>query len=464
MKKFLLALFALALVVAFTAPAYAAADFRFSGFFRMRGVTSDNEDRNEDAGSGKQYFDALTRPRFTAKTNGGKIMALYELDWTSANNGFDLTGRHAVGTNRWVVDFVIPGSAFRFRWGRTDYVSPDKEIFDSSGRSRNAGYAVYGKIANNLSLSAFNTVRRNDKTDASDDADNYLVALGWKAAPNITLSPWIANSRDSSASGYDMWYTALTAKAKVGIVSINATGVFQNGDVAKDIDLSAWGFLLRTTFGLGKLKLMANATMLTGEDSNYVLPAGTERNDVGHQSMLADKELNRFTFPSLGGVGWVFGPHIMTSRRWTTTGNSVRNVTLSGNGRTTQLNGAAMIEGLFEYKVSKTFTIGGGLSFIQSAEAVSKVCWDGVAAGDDMEGVAVDGDCHANEKVDDDDLYDDSKDFGTEFNLGFKWKLYPNLELRTVAAYLFAGDYGKKMGDKDFDDTWVVAWTMRHTF
>lgn len=458
MKRVLLGLFALALVVAFTAPAYAAADFRFSGFFRMRGVTSDNEDRNDDKGSGKQYFDALTRPRFTAKTNGGKVMALWEVDWTGPNNGFDTTGRYELGTNRWVVDFVVPGSAFRFRWGRTDYVSPDKEIFDSSGRSRNAGYALYGKISNNVSLSAFNTVRRNDKTEASDDADNYLVALNWKAAPNITLSPWIANSRDSAASGYDMWYTALTVKAKVGIVSINATGVHQSGDAATDLDLSAWGLLLRTTFGLGKLKLMANATILTGEDSNPVVPAG---GSVGHQSMLSDKELNRFTFPSLGGVGWVVGPHIMTSRRWTTTGNSVRNVTLSGDGRASQLNGATMIEGLFEYKVSKTFTVGGGLSFIQSAEAASEVCWDGVAAGDDMTGVSEDGMCHANEAVDD---YDDSKDFGTEFNLGFKWKLYPNLELRTVAAYLFSGDYGKMMGGEDFDDTWMVAWTMRHTF
>ena len=152
MRKLLLALFAMALVVAFTAPAYAAmgASFKYSGFFRIRGIAGNNGDRNDDADDSAQGFDALTRPRFTATTDKGKIWALWEIDWYEARTENDRTpndananilfgrtsGRVGVGTNRWVVDFAVPGSALRARWGRTDYISPDKEIFDSAGSSR----------------------------------------------------------------------------------------------------------------------------------------------------------------------------------------------------------------------------------------------------------------------------------------------------------------------------------------
>ena len=66
-------------------------------------------------------------------------------------------GRVGVGTNRWVVDFAVPGSALRARWGRTDYTSPDKEIFDSAGGTRWPGFGLYGKLSKNMSLSMFTT-------------------------------------------------------------------------------------------------------------------------------------------------------------------------------------------------------------------------------------------------------------------------------------------------------------------
>lgn len=473
MRKFLLGLFALALVAAFTAPAYAAADFRFSGIFRVRGYTSDNTDRNDDRHDGAQAVDALSRPRFTATTDGGKIVVLWEPEWNSPNSGFDTAGRQDVGTNRWVVDFAVPGSALRIRWGRTDYFSPDKEIFDSFGRSRNPGFAIYGKLSPNVSLSLFNTVRANGTgvqsdvrdddgnvlfiTDENDDADNYLGALAFKVSPNMTLTPWVANSRDSSRNpggdlprdGYDYWFYGLHAKAKMGIVNINASGIFQSGEVSDSVDLSAWGFLLRTSATFGKLKLMGNVTLFSGDEDRI---AGR-----GHQAGQPDGDLERFTFPSLGGVGWVVGGHIMTSRRWTTLGNSVRNVILTGDGRNTQLNGATVLEGLFEYQVSKTLKIGGGVSFYDSAESAPDICADSIRDGGNGNGV-----CDGNEGLATD--YDSDTYFGTEFNLGLRWKIYPKLELRAVGAYMVAGDYGKVAGGNDFDDPWVLAYSLRHTF
>ena len=473
MRKLLLALFAAALLAAFTAPSYAA-DFKFSGFFRVRGITSDNMDRSDDAHDGIQGYDALTRPRFTAKTAGGKIWAMWEIDWyersvsgqtvgpqtvspqtvTIDGKEYDVStgrvstgrvssvvqnananqvvgrtaGRVGVGTNRWVVDFAIPGSQLRFRWGRTDYVSPDKEIYDSSGRSREPGFGLYGKLSNTVSLSMFTTKTGESGSGTrigveASDKDDYYVGLSFKASPKLTLTPWIANSR--AGGSYDYWYGALHAKAKMGVMSLNATGVYQGGEVSETVDLTGWGVLLRTSFAMGKLKLLANLTMLSGDKDGD-----------------ADGDRERFEFPQLGGSGWVNGGTLMTQRsllggitgmQSRLTNNSVSRVQLVG-GNNRQLNGAFVFDVGANYQVSKAFSTFAGVYFYNAAEP---------AVGDQ---------------------YDDAKDYGTEFNTGFKWKLYPKLELRTVAAYLIAGDYGKKKDDKDFDDSWNALWSLRHFF
>ena len=230
MKKILLALFAMALVVAFTAPAYAAmgATFKYSGFFRIRGIAGDNGDRDEDANDSAQGLDALTRPRFVATTDKGKIWAMWEIDWyekggTDANANILYgrpSGRVGVGTNRWVVDFAVPGSALRLRWGRTDYTSPDKEIFDSAGGTRWPGFGLYGKLSKNMSLSMFTTRtalsgagRTIGATD--ENKDSYYAAVGIKVSPAMTLTPWVALARDG-ANGKSLSYAALHAKDEDG--------------------------------------------------------------------------------------------------------------------------------------------------------------------------------------------------------------------------------------------------------
>ena len=405
MRKLLLAIFAMALVVAFTAPVYAA-DFKYSGFFRLRGISTGNEDQNEDAEDGKQYYDMLIRPRFTVKS--GKVTAMYEMDTVVGGNfGSDPRG---VRTNRWIIDFAVPGSALRMRVGRTDYTSPDKEIFDSGGLSRVPGMSLYGKLTKNMSLSMFTTKRGGGSGAEADDSDDYLVALGMKLSPTLTLTPWVANSRTSKDDGYNYWYGALNAKTKVGILGLNVTGVVQTGELSATQDISAWGFLVRASASLGKMKLRGHLTMLSGDD-------GSDASDDG-----------RFRTPKNGASGWFQGGHIMTAK-YMSLGNDLRDRQL-GAGSKSVLNGSTTLSGLLDYKVSKTLSLGGGVHIIQSAES------------------AAEG--------------DDSKDFGTEIDVNFAWKIYPNLELRGVGGYLAAGDYGNTGADRD--DTWLVGWSLRHIF
>jgi hypothetical protein len=426
MRKLLLALFAMALVVAFTAPSYAAS-FKFSGFFRLRGISTDNEDQKEDAPDGKQYYDMLIRPRFTVKS--GNVTAMWEIDtvvqrglkvqdngqvtkdgkvtYNGGNFGGDPRG---VRTNRWIIDFAVPGSALRMRVGRSDWTSPDKEIFDSGGLTRAPGLSLYGKLTKNMSLSMFTIKRGGGSKAEADDSDDYLVALGMKLSPALTLTPWVANSRTSKDDGYNYWYGALNAKTKVGILGLNVTGVVQTGELSATQDISAWGFLVRASASLGKMKLRGNLTMLSGDD-------GSDASDDG-----------RFRTPKNGASGWFQGGHIMTAK-YMSFGNALRDRQL-GAGAKSKLNGSTTLSGLWDYKVSKTLSLGGGVHVIQSAESAT--------------------------------TGDDSKDFGTEIDVNFAWKIYPNLELRGVGGYLAAGDYGNTGGDRD--DTWLVGWSLRHLF
>ena len=409
MRKLLLALFALALVVTFVAPSYAA-DFKFSGFYRVRGSSENvNKDGDDDANDKSNYLDALIRPRFTAKS--GAVTAVWEPEFVSANGGFAIgPGRQTVGVNRWVIDFAVPGSALRMRMGRTDYFSPDKEIYDSGGRHREPGIAIYGKLSKNLSLSAFMTSTNEDASPANDDRKDYYVGVGIKVNPTLTVTPWVANSRNAAEGGYDYSFLGLHAKTKVGILNVNGSIVIQEGDLSSGDELSGWAVLVRTSTSLGKLKLSGNLTMLSGND-------GSKAGEDG-----------RFRTPQEGGSGWFFGGHIMTSRRWTTLSNGIRSVHLGA------LNGATVIEGLADFKVSKTLTLGGGVSLYNAAEPS--------LAADTM----------------------DAKEFGTELNAGFKWKIHSNLELRGVGAVMLRGDYGRGVDEGEIDDGWAVGWTLRHIF
>ncbi len=409
MRKILLALFTMALVLSFTLPSYAA-DLKFSGFFRVRGSSENvNKDGDDDRDDKANYLDALIRPRFTAKS--GAVTAVWEPEFVSANGGFAIgPGRQTVGVNRWVIDFAVPGSALRIRMGRTDYFSPDKEIYDSGGRHREPGIALYGKLSKNMSLSAFMTKANEDAGPDNNDKTDYYIGVGVKVTPNLTLSPWAANSRDAAEGGYDYSFLGINAKTKVGILNVNGSVVIQEGDLSSGDELSGWAVLLRTSTTLGKLKLSGNLTMLSGND-------GTKAGEDG-----------RFRTPQEGGSGWFVGGHIMTSRRWTTLNNGIRSVHLGA------LNGATVLEGLADFKVSKTLTLGGGVSLYNSAEPS--------LAANTM----------------------DAKEFGTELNAGFKWKIHSNLELRGVGAVILRGDYGREIGGSETDDGWAVGWTLRHIF
>ncbi|MBI3129543.1 MAG: hypothetical protein HYZ11_18195 [Candidatus Tectomicrobia bacterium] len=449
------------------APQAGAADFKYTGLFRIRGITTEDLDRNENTHDGIQAYDTTIRPRFTATSEGGRIFAIYELDYNDgsqggANNIFG--GNNAdenVGINRWVIDFAVPGTTLRTRIGRTDYTSPDTEIFDSPGIHRQDGIALYGRLFGPVSLSAF-TTKINEGFQAASDADNYYIALKWQAAPQIAITPWVGLSRQNAnnataTTGYEMYYLALHGQAKIGILDVDITGIYETGDAAqptsaaraagaRDIDIEAYGLLLRSWLTFGKAKVGFNFTYLSGDDDTIVSGSGST-------AQQPDRELSRFVFPA--SSGWLEGPSIFTGRETSiyparTAGGGVTNnlSTRTGVGVAPNTpgiasgdprvpNGLIMPEVRVLYQATPVLRLDGRVAFIRSAERATSVAGTNFVS---------------------------DKDFGTAIEVGFKWDIYKQLYLQTWASYVVAGDYGQTRGGPDKDDSWGLVYELRHTW
>jgi len=478
MKKFLVGAAAALLAVALAAPSYAA-EFKYTGIFRLRGVTADDVDRNKKTHDGVQFYDSLVRPRFTATSEGGKIFAIWELDFDAGNQvqGGAQEGAFGgtdpgVAVNRWIVDFAVPGTTLRARFGRTDWTSPDNEIFDSNGTHRIDGLGVYGKLFGPFSLSFFTAKVNDARTAVANDTDNHYLAVKWQAAPQIAITPWVALSRRNQSNvtgvnGFDAWYLALNANAKVGILDLDVTGVFQTGDAVeatranrtagqRDIDIEAWALLLRSWLNFGNLKIGFWLTVLSGDDDTTSAFSNT--------AQQTDRKLSRFTLPA--GSGWFDGPQILTARRWSSIGlganaaggGNVSRRTYTGNvgglgpDTTPLLNGVVIPEILAEYQVTPALRAEASVSFVRSAKKPPDIC---TAANFFTTGV-----CPAANLT----SFTNEKNFGTEIDAGIRWAIYKQLNLWLYGSYLAAGDFGKARGAKAFDDTWQVGYELRHNW
>ncbi|MBI2177683.1 MAG: hypothetical protein HYU38_04985, partial [Candidatus Tectomicrobia bacterium] len=461
--------------------------------FRLRGISADDLDRNKNSHDGVQAYDTTIRPRWTATSEGGKITALYELDFTdiggSAPGGANKifggsSGDGTVGVNRWTIDFALPGTTLRMRIGRTDWTSPEGEIFDSPGIHRIDGIGVYGKLFGPLELSSFTTKVRDNviNTNAAisagaSDADNYMVALKWQAAPQIAITPWAALSRGNTdnvanVTGYEMYFFALNGKAKIGILDLDVTGIFETGDAAqptqaarklgaRDIDIEAYGLLVRSWLTFGKARVGLYFTYLSGDDDAVV-------GNTGSRSQQPDSELERFVFPA--NSGWLKAPEIFTGYEFSifpaaTSGRGNILSTRTGvgvgpnapgpvSGDPNVPNGLIMPEIRGEYQLTPDLRLQGRVGFIRSAKKAADRCVD--ANGN--------GRCDQGEKDAAGGTFDNEKNFGTAFEAGLRWQIYKQLYIQTWGSYLAAGDYGVAAGGKARDDTWGIFYELRHTF
>ena len=457
MRKYFIWLAAIALLVTTASAAYAI-DMKMTGFYRVRGITADDGDRDSKMHDSQQDNDRLFRTKFTATSDDKKVVAIYEFDLNDGDWGD--TGRPGAGVNRYVVDFAVPGTTLRFRMGRSDWTSPDREIFDSFGNNRRTGFGLYGRLSGPVSLSAFTYkyAEGADKGKQRTDADAYYVALGWKAAPSITITPWIGydrkNGGDSSEAGYDLAYYAINAKAKFGIADIDASIVMNDGEInyarsssLPDVELDGWAALVRTWFTFGKLKLGYAGTFISGDDDR------TDKTGVSGQQ--PDNELSRFVFPQLNKAGQLLGPQLITRRRYHAINVMGTNSSPNSGGGGAASNGVNTHELLVQYQATKDLTLSGQVGFANSHSQRADI--DANFDGDVLDAG--------------DSTYDSSKEIGTEIDVHFSYNIHKGLILKGTYSHLWAGDYGVEetsggvaSASRGLDDTWAAHIGLRYVF
>jgi len=470
MRKILMALAVMVVAIAVSAPHFAsAAALKVSGFWRFRGITQDNDDRDDTVNDGRQNSDALIRPRWTFKSLKGKIVALYELDFSPVN-GFDFgtantsSTRQTVGTNRYVLDIAIPGTKIRYRVGRTDWISPDKEIVASSGQNRVGGWGLRGKLSKSLKFELWNTQTTDGDASADDDND-YFAGLTW-TSPGLKISPYVVWEKYNAATTgvaiadpvaatteRDIWFYGVNMRAKFGKISLNLTGVMEDGTLEfgrgvnatgrVDTDIQGYILLIRSWLDLGRGLKVGFYGHFTPGDDDITSATG----DLGTQP---DGKLTRFVPPKNGGSCRLTGPQLFTRRRYNSvaSGLTAESQCLNGDGGA-RMNGAQVYEILFKYKAAKNITIAGNYSLIRSAAARSNIDANG-------DGDAADAG---------DSTFSDSKNVGNEFDISVRWDIYKGLRTIISYAHLFAGDYGKATtATRDFDDTWMLVWELTHAF
>jgi len=451
MRKFLLTLAVAILAVGLVLPEAFAASFKFSGMFRYRGVSFDNADRDDSSEDGNQKADTLMRPRFTAISEGGKIKAVYEFDlgasgWTGA--------KAAPKVNRHYVQFALPGTKLKVQFGRDDYHTPGKMVVTSSGRNRNQGWEVSGKMAG-MKMTAWTVKMAEGAAGGSggpfagkNDSDVHHIGFTTKVA-GLTLTPHLTVEADGRGTGTtspdrDIRWWGLNAKTKVGMFSIKLDASYQEGEIdypsssatVNDIDIQASMIHVSATTKVGKSKVTFRAVSTTGDSDG--LAASQTHGVTAQQS--GSTELSRFSTPNNDGIGWFDNPQIISRKRYSTFNISAGNETRSGSGNGgTSGNGLRVMEIIVSHPISKKLSFKGNISSIHSSESAQ-----------DISGGT---------------QYVSDTNIGTEIDASLKYKFYKSLWAQVSYAYLSVGDYGKSTSaTTDLDDTWCWYFEIRHSF
>lgn len=249
MKKYLVMAIVGVFLLATVLPAIAA-DFKFSGSYRMRGYYYDNI-KNQAKDVDDKYVETQTRlrPKFTATSEGGKLVGVMYLEigditWgkgggadgnlfggtssrTAPSSGGEVgTDGVNVETKQAYIDFEVPGTPVRARFGLQDWISSKSMIFDDDF----AGFKVYGKVAP-VAFSLFD-IKAEEKTGKADsifgkdDYDVYGMTLDVAPVENINVGVYglYALDRKDASVGQNRTGTwiGLTSSGKFGPVKYTA--------------------------------------------------------------------------------------------------------------------------------------------------------------------------------------------------------------------------------------------------
>lgn len=255
--------------------------------------------------------------------------------------------------------------------------------------------------------------------DANDaDMDAYIVSPEFALGSGITINPLVAymtqEAKAATGEKTDLYYLALNADMKNDMLKAWFTGIYQGGTIeplaGKDTDVSAYALILGADAKLGA----------AGVHGQVFYTSGDENNDPTDPKNT-DKE--NFYVPGGSTFYWaeIMGSGMFDNSNGNTALTGGYNVANEGSGKNVKEGVTAFNIGA-NFKPVDKLTLGADLWYAMLSEDRSYVNSKGQVVKE--------------------------SDLGFEVDLKANYKIFENLDLDVVAAYLFAGD---AFGDKTED-------------
>ena len=446
MKKFLVVLFALGLVAAFSLPA-AAVDVKFSGYYSVWGFYDDNHslgDGDKESLSHAFYSQRLRLNTVFQVAEGLKLTTacdIMEKMWGTEDSRhmggekgdvyYDVDDEQNIDFDKVYVSFDVPFGTFHVGYmpdNRYGTVFGD-DIYTNLGIIRYTGatgpwtYCAY--ITKKQELDAYSDP---DQSDADEDWYTAFVNYNWASGEAGVLYRYVNDKSESfkyrgwtvkDFGCYDLQYHVLTPYAKATFGPIYVEGqiyyVFGNdalewssGVDEDDMDVDSLSAYVMAKVDLQQFYVGAQIAYAQGDDD------------------MDDDEIN-----DLANGGSRYNPCLIL---W----NWELNHWMGNTGNANDFGAGDEMKNAFLYQVFA------GCRPIEKLHVKAALAY-----------------AEPDEKVQGND-----DEYGTEFDITATYKIYDNLAYTVGFGYLWTGDYfkGVKGGGGKVDDNYLVMNNLKLTF
>jgi len=463
MRKFLVVFAALTLILAFTAvDSMAKAKISFKGDIRYRGWSIDNLDRDDDANDSQQAMDTRGRFKMTAKASDDlKGVFYFEIgdasigEIESSGAGFrNDNDQTIVEVKQMYIDFKLPwNKAFNFQMGAVPGYDLPKGIvigMDAAGIKGKYEFKN-GKIIGYYYKDKENLTQAADR-DVMGGILYYNITKDIRIGAHITFE----NDRafqldglgDNPGSQDELWWYGVTANGKIPTaVPLKFTADLIILDGEREYDVGATTSSTNTS--INDWEGLALDVTLGGDigpvyvEGFYQYASGDNNPDDEKEKLWRNIETGKEDFRRM---------MIVSGYKGFDSGSlSDSNGDFLGAG----YNGISMIGVKGVYKPTSKLKLTGQFANVMSAEDSDK--YTSVY--------------YSTSKFNRAYYKRGNKDIGNELDLIVDYKIYKELNLRGVFAYMFSGDYFKETADVSGntgalspDDVWFLGYNFTYKF
>ena len=470
MRKFLVLFATVALIVALVLPSAVEAKtkIKFQGDIRYRGWTMDGKDRDDKAADSQQAMDVRGRIKMTAQTSkdlqgvfwfevGDELIG--QDSTTTGEPGFRFDNdQKEIEVKQMYIDFKVPwNKALSFQIGAVPgYDLPKGILFGADAAGLKGKYefkggkiiAWYYKDKESVDIAAdrdymgaiaFYNVTKDIRVGAHV---SYLNdRFGKIGGPSVTEA---VDADDQTGISSEIWWYGATAAGKLPTqfpLKFSADVIVMDGERKIDPAISSTlavkdltGLAADVTLGtdIGPVYVEGFFTYASGDDNPSDDAEDLWRNVEGGKGNFRRMMLVHGYSGFDGGAFSDFNGDLLDDG----------------------YNGMIMFGGKAVYKPTSKLKLTGQVAYIQAAADASKYTSVYYSTGSF-----------------DRSAYSNNKDIGTELDLIADYKIYKQLNLRGVFAYMFSGDYFKETvetsgntGAVDPGDMWFLGYNFTYKF